>query len=244
MLKIEDLGKQWPDGTYALRQLSFQVEAGEFVVVLGKSGSGKSTLLSCLNRLVEPTAGRVFLENEEITGANPKKLRAFRRRIGVVFQHFNLIRRVSVLTNVLAGRLGCVPSWYGLANFFSQKDRKRALETLDRLEIAGKAHQRADTLSGGECQRVGIARTLMQNPAIILADEPVASLDPRLTRVILDCLLGINLRDGVAILCSLHQPELAMEYGTRTIVLKGGEVVFNGSPDKLDQKGIAEIYDQ
>ena len=242
MLHTEKLCKTYPNGTQALRNLSFQVKSGEFVIALGQSGSGKSTLLRCLNRLIEPSSGKVFLESREITGANAKTLRAFRRRMGMVFQQFNLIIRASVLTNVLTGRLGHVPSWQGLANYFSARDRQRAFKILNRLEISDKAYLRADTLSGGQQQRVGIARTLMQNPSIILADEPVASLDPRLSRVILDSLLEINRKDGVAVLCSLHQPELAMEYGKRVIVLKSGECIFNGPADELKKNETMNIY--
>tara|TARA_B100000686_G_C16774012_1_gene967171 strand:- start:916 stop:1650 length:735 start_codon:yes stop_codon:yes gene_type:complete len=242
MLQVEGLYKVYPNGIRALNGLSFEIKEGEFVVALGQSGSGKSTLLRCLNRLVEPTCGRVFLQQDEVTGADPKMLRACRRRIGMVFQEFNLINRTSVLTNVLTGRLGFVPSWQSLVNYFSIEDRMKAMEVLDLLEIGDKENHPVSSLSGGQRQRVGIARALMQNPAIILADEPVASLDPRLARMTLDILMGINRKKRMTILCSLHQPELAMEYGGRVMVLKSGECIFNGSPKKLGDNEIINIY--
>jgi len=214
------------------------------VVVLGKSGSGKSTLLRCINRLVEPTQGRIFLGEEEITAASPRKLRKLRRKIGMIFQQYNLVPRLSVLTNTVAGALGRVPGVYGLVNHFPQEAHEQARTYLHELELGDKLYQRADALSGGQAQRVGIARALMQEPELILADEPVSSLDPVTTRVILNILKKINRERGVAILCNLHLPELAVEYGTRAVALKSGQVVYDGEPKMMDHETVEKIYEE
>ncbi len=242
MLRIEGLSKTYPNGTQALKEISFKVRAGEFVVILGKSGSGKSTLLRCINRLVEPTHGRIFLGDREITGAGPGKLRALRRKIGMIFQQYNLVPRSSVLTNALTGRLGYVSSWRGWINYFPRDFVLKAEEKLKALGLDEKSGQRADTLSGGQQQRVGIARALMQQPEIILADEPVSSLDPATTISILDTLREINEKEGVTVLCNLHLPELARKYGDRVLALKNGQMVYDGDPEFLDQTLAEKIY--
>ncbi|MEE9259271.1 MAG: phosphonate ABC transporter ATP-binding protein [Nitrospinaceae bacterium] len=242
MLRIEGLSKTYKDGTPALNNVSFSLKPGEFAVVLGKSGAGKSTLIRCINRLVEPSGGRVFLDDEEITGASPASLRSLRRRIGMVFQQYNLVKQLSVKTNALCGRLGTLSSWAGLVNYFPAPDTERLQHILDDLEIGGKLHQRADTLSGGQQQRVGIARALMQEPELILADEPVSSLDPASARNIMDILRRINRDRGVTVLCNLHLPELAKEYGGRALVLRSGEIVFDGPPEDLDLKNLDALY--
>ena len=232
-LRIENLCKTYGDGTRALKGVSFIVEPGEFVAVLGKSGSGKSTLFRCINRLVEPTSGRIFLDDEEVTGAGTGQLRKIRRKIGMIFQDYNLVERSPVLTNALAGRLGYVSSWASLLNYFSSGDTGRALEKLGQMDLAEKTYQRAGNLSGGQKQRVGIVRALMQDPKLILADEPVSSLDPATARTIMEILREINLREGVAILCNLHLPQLAREFGKRIIALKEGAIVYDGPPAEL-----------
>ncbi|MCH8156533.1 MAG: phosphonate ABC transporter ATP-binding protein [Nitrospinae bacterium] len=242
MLRVEKLSKTYPDGTVAIKEVSFAVKPGEFVVVLGKSGSGKSTLFRCINRLVEPSGGQVYLDGREITGAGPADLRALRRRIGMIFQQYNLVRRMSVLTNVLTGRLGYLSPWMGVVGHFPGEAVVRAHEHLGRVDIGNKAGQRADALSGGQQQRVGIARALMQDPELILADEPVSSLDPASARGIMDLLKEINEKNGVTILCNLHLPALAREYGHRILALKAGEMVFDGAPGNLDEKTIEAFY--
>ena len=235
-LRIENLCKTYGDGTRALKEVSFKVEPGEFVAILGKSGSGKSTLLRCINRLVEPTSGRIFLDDEEVTGAGTGQLRKIRRKIGMIFQDYNLVERSPALTNALAGQLGYVSPWASLLNYFSRGDTGRALEKLGQMDLAEKTYQRAGNLSGGQKQRVGIVRALMQDPKLILADEPVSSLDPATARTIMEILREINLREGVAILCNLHLPELAREFGKRIIALKEGAIVYDGPPDEsLDE---------
>jgi len=242
MLQVQQLTKTYANGTRALKEISFEVAAGEFVVVLGKSGSGKSSLLRCINRLVEPGGGRIVFRGQEITGANGRNLRLGRRKIAMIFQNYNLVKRCSVLTNVLTGRLGYTSSWRGLVNHFSRRDVDRAAHNLERLGIADTARRRADTLSGGQQQRVGIARALMQEPALILADEPVSSLDPAGVKTILDILKRINEQDGVTIICNLHIPDLGKQYGSRIIALKNGGKIFDGPPGKFDEAAAHETY--
>jgi len=241
LLKIEHLTKVYPNGTVALKDVSFSVGDGEFLVIIGLSGSGKSTLLRCINRLIEPTEGHIFLDNVDITEASPSDLRHLRRHIGMVFQQFNLVKRSSVITNVLSGRLGYVNPFLSLLGIWSKDDRSRALSALDRVGIRDKANERADALSGGQQQRVGIARTLMQEPGIILADEPVASLDPVLSHSILQYLEQLN-KEGITVLCSLHFLDLVHRYATRVIALKDGVKVFEGLPKEINRVKFKEIY--
>lgn len=243
MLRLENVSKIYGDGTRALNGVSLEIEAGEFVVILGKSGAGKSTLLRCINRLVDPTAGRIFFDGQEVTALDGKRLRALRSRVGMIFQEYNLVSRMSVRTNVLSGALGRTHPWAALVNYFAKEDVDAARHNLERLEIGNKAGQRADQLSGGQKQRVGIARALMQRPKLILADEPVASLDPATARTILDILRAINREDGVTVLCNLHLPELAREYARRIIAMKNGEVVYDGPPGGLTPKVVDDLYE-
>ena len=241
MLQVEHLTKVYPSGTVALKDVSFDVNDGEFLVIIGLSGSGKSTLLRCINRLIEPTEGRVVWDDTDLTQASPRDLRRLRRHIGMVFQQFNLVRRSSVMTNVLSGRLGYVNPVLSLLGLWSKADRTRAIEALGQVGIADKAHDRADALSGGQQQRVGIARTLMQEPRLILADEPVASLDPVLSHSILRYLEQLN-KTGITVLCSLHFLDLVHRYATRVIALNAGVKVFEGLPKEIDRAKFKEIY--
>jgi phosphonate transport system ATP-binding protein len=242
MLRVEHLDKVYEGGTQALTDVTFEVPKGQFLAIIGLSGSGKSTLLRCINRLIEPTRGRVLWGEVDVTAASPDELRRIRRRIGMVFQHFNLVHRSSVLTNVLAGRLGYVNPAWSLVNRFSRDDLAKAHKQLERVGIADKARQRADELSGGQQQRVGVARALMQEPEIILADEPVASLDPVLAHSIMQYLERINREDGVTVLCSLHFLDLVHRYAHRAIALNQGIVVFDGLPGAIDDARFKEIY--
>jgi phosphonate transport system ATP-binding protein len=241
MLVIEHLVKVYPGGIRALEDVSIEVRDGEFVVLIGLSGSGNSTLLRCINRLVEPTGGRILLDELDITAAHASDLRRIRRNIGMIFQQFNLVRRSSVLTNVLTGRLGYVSQWQGLLAHFGEEDYRRALLNLERVGLRDRAHQRADRLSGGQQQRVAIARALMQEPKIMLADEPVASLDPATSHSVLKYLQQIN-RDGMTVICSLHFLSLARAYGTRVIALKAGRLMFDGKPSEIDAERFRSIY--
>lgn len=242
MLKIEKLSKTYDSGTYALQDVSLVIDPGEFVVVLGKSGSGKSTLLRCINRLVEPTSGRIFLNETEITGASPSRLRELRKKIGMVFQQYNLVERFSVQTNVLSGKLASMSNIASLLNLFPEADVEKSRQVLNRLGLAGKDLKRSDKLSGGQQQRVGLARALMQNPQLILADEPVSSLDPATSNQIMDLLTEFNEKDGMAVICNLHLPSLAKAYGSRIIVLSKGRIVYDGSPTDLSEDKLNSFY--
>jgi phosphonate transport system ATP-binding protein len=242
MLEIRNLTKIYEGGTLALNKVSMTVEDGEFLVIIGLSGSGKSTLLRCINRLIEPTEGRIIWDGVDVTALQGEELRKVRRRIGMIFQQFNLVKRSSVLTNVLSGRLGYVSPWLSALGRFPKKDVEKALSCLERVGILDQAHKRADELSGGQQQRVGIARALMQDPRLILADEPVASLDPATSHSILRYVEQLNKEDGVTVLCSLHFLSLARAYATRMIALKDGEIVFTGVPTEIDDNRFKEIY--
>ncbi len=244
LLEIKHLTKVYEDGTQALTDVSFTMEKGEFIVLLGLSGSGKSTLLRCINRLVEPTAGQILFDGRDVTAASFNELCMIRRDIGMIFQQFNLVKRSSVLRNVLSGRLGYVGTWASALGLWSPQDRQRANKALQRVGIQQKAFNRADELSGGQQQRVGIARALMQEPKLVLADEPVASLDPVLSHSILQYLEALNREDGAAVICSLHIPSLARRYATRLLALNAGILMFDGKPADLDNAKFKEIYGQ
>lgn len=244
MLKVENLTKVYPNGTVALKDVSFEVPDGEFLAVIGLSGSGKSTLLRCINRLIEPTSGRITWDGTDLTALPQSEMRKVRRQMGMVFQQFNLVKRSSVMTNVLSGRLGYVPAYQSLLNYFSPADHQRALNNLERLGLSDKAYVRADSLSGGQQQRVGIARALMQEPKLILADEPVASLDPVLSHSILKYLEQMNKEDKITVLCSLHFLDLVHRYATSAIGLKEGQLVFQGLPQEIDDAQFKAIFGQ
>lgn len=244
MLTIEKLNKIYPNGLHALKDLSFEVPDGQFLVIIGLSGSGKSTLLRCINRLIEPTQGKIIWNDTDVTALPMSEMRQVRRQIGMVFQQFNLVKRSSVLTNVLSGRLGYVSPYQSMFNYFSPADHERAMENLEQLGLADKAHVRADSLSGGQQQRVGIARALMQEPKLVLADEPVASLDPVLAHSILRYLEQMNKERNITVLCSLHFLDLVHRYATRAIALKDGELVFQGLPQEIDDEQFKAIYGQ
>jgi phosphonate transport system ATP-binding protein len=242
MLEIKNLTKIYEGGTQALYDVSFTVKPGEFLAVIGLSGSGKSTLLRCINRLIEPTDGQIIWKGQDITTASQDEMLLIRRKIGMIFQHFNLVTRSKVLTNVLAGRLGYVNPAMSLLNRFPKSDMEMAFKQLDRVSITDQAYKRADELSGGQQQRVGIARAMMQEPEIILADEPVASLDPVLAHSIMQYLETINKEDGVMVLCSLHFLDLVHRYADRAIALNEGKLMFDGSPEDIDDEKFKEIY--
>jgi phosphonate transport system ATP-binding protein len=242
VLKVEHLTKVYEGGVLALEDVSFEVPEGQFLAVIGLSGSGKSTLLRCINRLIEPTDGRITWNGEDITTASQEDLRRIRRRIGMVFQHFNLVNRSKVLTNVLSGRLGYTNPALSVINQFSKDDLQRAYAQLERVGLREKADNRADELSGGQQQRVGIARAMIQAPELILADEPVASLDPVLAHSIMQYLETINQEDGVTVLCSLHFLDLVHRYAGKAIALNEGKLVFEGPPSEIDDAKFKEIY--
>jgi len=242
ILSLKDLVKVYPSGTRALDGITLDIQPGEFLVLIGLSGSGKSTLLRCINRLIEPSSGTVVFEGADVTAARGAELRRIRRRIGMIFQQFNLVRRTSVFSNVLSGRLGYRSTWRTIASRPSGGDVSAVFENLGRVGIVDKAFARADALSGGQQQRVGIARALMQRPEVMLADEPVASLDPATSHSVMKYLEEINKKDGITVICSLHFLSLARRYGTRVVALKGGRVAFDGKPAEIDERRFKEIY--
>ncbi len=242
MLRVINLTKVYNDGTVALENVSFEVPDGQFLAVVGLSGSGKSTLLRCVNRLIEPTSGEIWWNDVQLSHVTGEELRRARRKIGMIFQHFNLVQRSSVLKNVMSGRLGYVNSITSVMGRFPAADIQKAYQSLKRVGIQDKANNRADELSGGQQQRVGIARALMQDPELILADEPVASLDPVLAHSIMKHLQQINREDGITVLCSLHFLDLVQQYGDRVIALNQGRLVFEGRPADIDDKRFKEIY--
>jgi phosphonate transport system ATP-binding protein len=242
ILQLREIVKTYPGGTRALDGVTLDIQGGEFVVLIGLSGSGKSTLLRCINRLVEPSSGTIVFDGLDVTKARGSELRGVRRRIGMIFQQFNLVKRSTVFGNVLAGRLGSRPLWRTLVLRPTRDEVAAAFENLERVGIVDKAYQRADALSGGQQQRVGIARALMQRPVVMLADEPVASLDPATSHSVMKYLEEINKQDGITVICSLHFLSLARRYGTRVIALKGGKVAFDGLPKDIDERRFRDIY--
>ncbi len=242
IVSIVNISKTYARGNVvALTDVSFDVGRGEFIVILGPSGAGKSTLLRCINRLALPTTGQVFLNGSEVTDAR-RALRSVRREIGMVFQQFNLVTRLSVMMNVLSGRLSYRSTWRSLFYSFTREDRAIALECLEMVALGHKAFQRADTLSGGEQQRVAIARALAQRPKVILADEPVASLDPKIARQVLHYLKDISQRLGISVICNLHQIDFAREYAERIVGISQGKVIFDGPPSALTDGILDQIY--
>lgn len=242
MLEIKNLEKVYPNGTHALKGVSLDVKKGEFLVIIGLSGSGKSTLLRCINRLHEPTAGSIVFEGEETTSKTGKDLRALRAKIGMIFQHFNLIPRSSVLTNVLSGSLARTTLLKSILGIYPDAEKAKAKEFIKIVGLTGKENSRADNLSGGQQQRVAIARALMQNPKVLLADEPVASLDPATSHSVMNYLRKVNEELGVTIICNLHFLSLVREYASRVIALKDGKVIYEGSPLEINEEWFQTIY--
>ncbi|MCM3785491.1 phosphonate ABC transporter ATP-binding protein [Neobacillus mesonae] len=244
LLEVEGLSKIYPDGTKGLDNLNLKINPGEFVVVIGPSGAGKSTLLRSLNRMIEPTKGKIRFKGSETMGIKGKKLREMRRHMGMIFQGYNLVTRVSVLKNVLHGRLGYMSSLKGALGLFSKLDTEAAKNMLTRVGLYEQMYKRADELSGGQQQRVGIARALSQRPDLILADEPIASLDPASSETIMHYLYTICKEEGIACLCNLHQVDIAKKYATRIIGIHKGTKVFDGTPEELTEDMIRLIYNQ
>lgn len=227
----------------AVKDASFEIARGSFIGVIGRSGAGKSTLLRMINRLVEPSEGKVMFEGVDVTSLKGAELRQWRAKSAMIFQQFNLVGRLDVMTNVLMGRLGHVPAWRSLMQAWPSRDRDIAISALEQFDISALASQRADRLSGGQQQRVAIARALVQEPDIILADEPIASLDPRNTKIVMDALLRINKHFGITVLCNLHSLDLARDYCDRLIGMSAGQIVFDGAPEMLTQQAARELYD-
>lgn len=242
MLRVTDLAKRYRTGDEALRGVTFEVPAGQVVGLIGPSGAGKSTLIRCINRLVEPTSGAISLGDVEITNLSRAQLRKARRRIGMIFQEFALVERLSVMENVLSGRLGYVPFWRSFLRRFPAADIDKAFRLLDRVGLSEHVDKRADALSGGQRQRVGIARALEQDPELLLVDEPTASLDPKTSRQIMRLICEICAERGLAAIINIHDVALAQMFVFRIVGLRAGKVVYDGPPAGLDQVTLAAIY--
>lgn len=242
MIEFKHVKKVYPNGTIGLNDINLTIDKGEFVVIVGLSGAGKSTMLRSINRLHDITEGEILIGGRSITSARGEELRKMRRGIGMIFQSFNLVKRSTVLRNVLSGRVGYHSTLRTLFGLFPQRDMELALHALDRVNILEKAYVRADQLSGGQQQRVSIARALAQEATIILADEPVASLDPLTTRQVMDDLKRINQELGITTVVNLHFIDLAREYATRIIGLRAGKVVFDGPASEATDERFSEIY--
>ena len=242
MLEITDLVKQYPNGFRALHGIGLKVTEPQVVTVIGSSGAGKSTLIRCINRLVEPTSGSVKLDGLEITGLNRAKLRQARRRMGMIFQEYNLVERLTVMENVLSGRLGYVGFWSAFRRNYPPADVSAAFELLERVGLDGRHDTRADALSGGQRQRVGIARALMQKPDLLLVDEPTASLDPKTSRQIMRLICELAHESGTPALVNIHDVALAQSTADRVVGLSEGNLVFDGSPAELNSDVLTRIY--
>ncbi|MFN3704906.1 MAG: phosphonate ABC transporter ATP-binding protein [Thermoflexales bacterium] len=242
LLEVKNLHLVYPNGHEALKQVSFSAEAGEIIALIGRSGAGKSTLLRCINGLERPTSGEVIVDGKPLSLLNDEQLRAVRRQIGFIWQEHNLVERLPVLTNVLTGRLGYKSNLSGLLGYFSREEREIAIRSLERVNLLHRARQRADRLSGGEKQRASIARALTQQPQIILADEPVASLDPELAVQVMSDLARVAREEGALALISIHQVELAKAFVDRVIGLAQGVIVFDGPVSQLDKDAMNRVY--
>ena len=242
MLSIRNLSKSYVAGRPVLNGINLDIAAHGIAAIIGPSGTGKSTLIRCINRLVEPSSGAVELDGEDLVHLSRVSLRRARRRIGMVFQEYNLVERLTVMENLLSGRLGYVSAWRAWRRRFPPEDIARAFELLNVVGLAGFAYQRADSLSGGQRQRVGIARAVMQEPALLLADEPTSSLDPKTSVEIMQLLTDIARQRGIPVIINMHDVELAKRFADRVIGMAGGSIVFDGPPDRLTDDMLKSIY--
>ena len=242
MIKFDNVNKIYPNGLHALKNINLEIQQGEFVAIIGLSGAGKSTLLRTVNRMHDITDGVLTVNGQEVNNLKGKELRKFRRGVGMVFQSFNLVTRTSVVKNVLTSRVPDMPLWKSIIGLYSKEDKVIALEALDKVGILDKAYVRADQLSGGQQQRVALARTLAQNPEIILADEPVAALDPITAVQVMDDFKKINEELNMSVLINIHHVDLALKYADRVIGIKAGEIVYDGPSSEVTHDVLTEIY--
>ena len=242
MIKFENVSVTYPGGVEALKDLNLEIKDGDFIIIVGLSGAGKSTLLRTVNNLVKPSTGSVYLEGKNVTSAKKKELKKIRSQIGMIFQTFNLVNRSTVLKNVLTGRLSNISTIRSILGLWPKDQKEMAFEALNQVEILEKAYVRASNLSGGQQQRVGIARALSQKPKVMLADEPVASLDPITSRVVMSYLKKINTELGITTIVNLHFLDLAKEFGDRLIGLRDGELVFDGNVNDVSDEDFENIY--
>ncbi|ENH97755.1 alkylphosphonate ABC transporter ATP-binding protein [Gracilibacillus halophilus YIM-C55.5] len=242
MIEFKDVSLVYPNGTEGLKQVNVHIQEGEFVVIVGLSGAGKSTLIRSINRLVTPTKGELIVDGDDVLQLNNKQLRTLRTKVGMIFQSYNLVRRSTVMKNVMAGRLGYTGTWKSIFHLFSNEDKRLAYENLQRVNIEDKLYNRADELSGGQQQRVSIARVLAQQPKVMLADEPVASLDPPTSHQVMKYLKQINEEDNITTIVNLHFIDMAMEYADRIIGMRDGEIVFDGPVSQVSEQTFEQIY--
>ena len=242
MIKFDNVNKVYSNGLHALKYVSLEIKQGEFVAIIGLSGAGKSTLLRTINRMHDISEGSLTVNGQEVNDLSGKDLRKFRRKVGMVFQSFNLVTRTTVINNVLTSRVPDMPLWKSIIGLYSKEDKVIALEALDKVGILDKAYVRADQLSGGQQQRVALARTLAQKPEIILADEPVAALDPITAKQVMDDFKKINKELNMSVLINIHHVDLALKYADRVIGIKAGEIVYDGPATKVDSEVLKQIY--
>ena len=242
MIKFDNVNKVYSNGLHALKNVSLEIKQGEFVAIIGLSGAGKSTLLRTINRMHDISEGSLTVNGQEVNDLSGKDLRKFRRKVGMVFQSFNLVTRTTVINNVLTSRVPDMPLWKSIIGLYSKEDKVIALEALDKVGILDKAYVRADQLSGGQKQRVALARTLAQKPEIILADEPVAALDPITAKQVMDDFKKINKELNMSVLINIHHVDLALKYADRVIGIKAGEIVYDGPATKVDSEVLKQIY--
>lgn len=242
ILEIKNLFKTYDGKKNVLENINLEFKEGELISVIGSSGAGKSTFLRCLNKMISPSSGEILFNNESLVKANKKEIKKIRAKIGMIFQHYNIVKQLTVIENVLHGKLGQMSSIKGLLGLYSEDDKKEAFELLKELGLKGHEYKKCGNLSGGQKQRVGIARALIQNPHLILCDEPIASLDPQSAKVIMDILKDISVKKGITCIANLHQVDVALKYSDRIIGLKNGKILFNGPPSKLTPDIIHEIY--
>lgn len=242
MIKFDKVEKVYPGGVHALNDVSLEIEQGEFIAIIGLSGAGKSTLIRAINRMHDITGGTLTVNDLVVNDLKGQELRSFRRKIGMVFQSFNLVPRTTVIRNVLTSRVPDMPLWKSILGIYSKEDKIAALEALDKVGILEKAYVRADKLSGGQMQRVALARTLAQDPEIILADEPVASLDPITAKHVMGDFKRINEEMNITVLINIHHVDLALKYANRVIGIKAGKIVYDGPTEEITPEILTEIY--